>query len=254
MRWFRTGSGVAALRVRGIHVHVGSDLRDVGAWAEAGVRPCGCSRRISAGRRPSTPSTSAAASRPVARGAPLAGQFHAALQPALETAGLTCRRACGRARTVPGRSRRLAGQPRAALPATPAPGPADRARRRDDRAGPAGPLRQPPRDPARPRSRRPTQRQHRCGDRRSRARSASSPTPSASTSCRSSNGRPRGHRGGGGVRRRRSPRATTAGRSPTRCCAARRLPPALSTGAPSRHRDMPHRPRVDPPRPCARPA
>jgi diaminopimelate decarboxylase len=79
-----------ALRVRGIHVHVGSDLRDVGAWVDAGVQAVRLLATISAWA-PDADTVDFGGGFPLSgSGAPPPAQFHDALEAALEAAGLDC--------------------------------------------------------------------------------------------------------------------------------------------------------------------
>jgi diaminopimelate decarboxylase len=77
-----------ALRVRGIHVHVGSDLRDVGAWVDAGRQAVRLLATISAWA-PHADTVDFGGGFPLSgSGAPSPAQFHDALAGALEAAGL----------------------------------------------------------------------------------------------------------------------------------------------------------------------
>jgi len=80
--------GGKALRVRGIHVHVGSDLRDVGALVSAGVQAVRLLTTISAWA-PDADTVDFGGGFPLAgSGVPRPAQFHDALATALEAEGL----------------------------------------------------------------------------------------------------------------------------------------------------------------------
>ena len=206
------------LRLRGVHVHVGSDLRDVRAWAQAGVRAAALLAdlaRVVPGGMLDT--ICFGGGFPVGQAAPAPAQFRGALEAALAEAGLALPATAGhRARPLPGRTGRLARQQRAARAPGPAGGTAGRARRGHDRAHPPRALRQPPpgardRDQIGPRT-----------PRRSRpswkGRYARAPTRSARISCRRCAAATWWPSRTLAPTRRRSPRATTAGRSRPRCC------------------------------------
>jgi diaminopimelate decarboxylase len=80
--------GGKALRVRGIHVHVGSDLRDVGAWVAAGVQAVRLLETISAWSADADTVDFGGGFPLAGSGAPRPVQFHDALATALEVEGL----------------------------------------------------------------------------------------------------------------------------------------------------------------------
>jgi diaminopimelate decarboxylase len=85
----RSGLFRVGLRLRGIHVHTGSDLRDVTAWAEAGVTAVGLVADLAAEiSTVDTVDVGGGFPDPVA-GAPLPEQFVAALQAGLVRRHLT---------------------------------------------------------------------------------------------------------------------------------------------------------------------
>jgi diaminopimelate decarboxylase len=80
--------GSGALRVRGIHVHVGSNLRDVEAWASAGVQAVRLLAEI-APHAESADTVDFGGGFPLSGpGAPTPAQFHDALAEGLENEGL----------------------------------------------------------------------------------------------------------------------------------------------------------------------
>jgi diaminopimelate decarboxylase len=82
----RRGSGV---RIRGIHVHVGSDLRDVGAWVDAGVQAVRLLGEL-AENVDSADTVDFGGGFPLTtQGAPGPAQFHEALEAALAAEGLS---------------------------------------------------------------------------------------------------------------------------------------------------------------------
>lgn len=85
----RNGLFARVLRLRGIHVHTGSDLRDVAAWAEAGATAVGLAADLAADvDTVDTVDVGGGFPNPV-DGAPLPAQFVAALYADLERRHLT---------------------------------------------------------------------------------------------------------------------------------------------------------------------
>jgi len=85
----RGGLRTPGLRLRGIHVHAGSDLREVGAWAEAGVVAVALASRLASDIETiDTVDVGGGFPAPV-DGAPLPDRFHAALETGLAQRGLT---------------------------------------------------------------------------------------------------------------------------------------------------------------------
>ena len=155
--WCEAVSGRPGLRVRGIHVHVGSDLGDVSAWADAGgAAPYACSGGdLGARRAGPTPWTSG---RLPLRAGRRAGPLPSSTM--RSCGGSPTRGARASAPTGPSSrggswSGRPAGWWARVLRCRPrrAVRPAGGARRRHDRADPPGALREPP-SGARPRPRR----------------------------------------------------------------------------------------------------
>jgi diaminopimelate decarboxylase len=84
----RGGQRGPGIRIRGIHVHVGSDLRDVGAWVNAGVHAVRLLTELSA-TVDSADTVDFGGGFPLSsQDAPSPGRFHEALDDALREAGL----------------------------------------------------------------------------------------------------------------------------------------------------------------------
>ena len=218
VEWLVTHAG-GAIRPRGVHLHVGSQLRAVDAWRDAvrrGLAVVGLLRGNLAafdtldvgGGFPVLP-----ARRAGARSGPL--RAGAAGPPGLRPRGPASGPPRDRARTRPGGALRLAGGERPARPrARRTPG---RHRCRHDRAHPTGPVRCPPSDRGAHLTR-PPDRAGRSRQRRppasppvSKVRSASRPTRSARTTSRRSAAATSWRSATPARTPRRSPRPTTGG-------------------------------------------
>ena len=143
------------VRVRGVHVHVGSDLGDVVAWAVAGRRAVELLEELRTSH-PHADTVDFGGGFPGLGHAPTPQDFHAALVARARRRGAAhAARLRDRARSLGGRLGRDAGGRRAAREVASAVPTTDRPRRRDDRADPPRALREPsPRHRRRARHRR----------------------------------------------------------------------------------------------------
>ena len=230
-RWCAAGLGSPGLRLRGIHVHAGSDLRDVTAWAEAGVAAVGLASRL-ASLVDTVDTVDVGGGFPAPTDdAPRPAQFIAALEAGLEQRGLTLppRHAIEPGRFLVGHAGWLVSQvlhsrPRRDLPQqtvldagmTELVRPALYGSHHDIRPL-EGSLTSTSETPAQPELCPP----------RWKGRSASSPTRSAPTSCRGSDGVTWSRSRAPAPTRARSPPATTAAHIRRGVALARRLAPAL---------------------------